>query len=258
MSLLETQSWLRAEIAGRGDRPPPAIYGGRAPHDRLAIYRRNYAVSLLRALMAKFPATHWLLGDATFQAVAAAYVAAHPPRRPALAEYAADFPAFLAAAEEIAAVPYAADLATLDRSLAEVAIAADGPPLAIAALASLAPERLPDLRLRLMTGLRYAALAWPVDDLVRLFLAETRPERLEFEPQAVALEVQGARGVYRIDRLAAGPFAFRRALADGATLGAAAEAAFGADGAFDPGAALQALFADGLVAGLIAAEGEAS
>jgi hypothetical protein len=89
LSLADTQAWLRCEISGgRPARLAPSLFGGRAPSSRLAIYRRNYEVSLLRALMAKFPATHWLLGDGIFAPVARDFAFAHPPRKPSLAEYA--------------------------------------------------------------------------------------------------------------------------------------------------------------------------
>lgn len=256
-ALAETQDWLRAAIGGSAAAaPPPGLYGGRAPQARLAIYRRNHAVSLLRALLAKFPATHWLLGDALFREAAGDFVRAHPPQSPSLAEYADGFPAFLAAHPALAAIPYAGDLATLDWHLGLVAVAADPPPVAIAALAALAAERLPDVRLRLMPGLRRAELAWPADDLLRLFLAEAAPDRIDFHPGRIFVELRGSRGAYSVGRLGEAEHRFQAALADGSSLGAAAEAALAGAADFDPGAAVAAAFDRGLVAAVIHPAGE--
>ena len=251
-SLADTQSWLRGEIAGPNSaRPAPTLFGGRAPAARLVIYRRNYEASLRRALMAKFPATHWLLGDAIFARVAGDFASAHPPRKPSLAEYADDLPEFLGNHPAAAAVPYAASVALLDWHVGQVAVAADPPALPLSILASLPADSLPDLRLRLATGLRLLALSWPADDLLKLFLAESRPETLEFAPQSVWVEIRGSRGAFTIARQNAGTYRFRTMLAAHSSLGEAAQAAAADDPRFDPGAALGALFGDGVVVAVI-------
>jgi hypothetical protein len=40
----------------------PILVGGREPEKHLAIHQRNYETSLVDALLAKFPATGWLIG----------------------------------------------------------------------------------------------------------------------------------------------------------------------------------------------------
>ena len=88
---------------------------------------------------------------------------------------------------------------------------------------------------------------WPVDDLVKLHLDGNAPERLDFAPNRIFLEVRGARGAFSMRRLDEATFALRKTLADGAPLATALAAAPG-EAAFDPGAALASLFADGIVA----------
>ena len=46
---------------------------------RLEIYRRQYWLRVLGALADDFPALRWLLGPATFAALAERYLIAHPP-----------------------------------------------------------------------------------------------------------------------------------------------------------------------------------
>ncbi len=79
------------------------------------------------------------------------------------------------------------------------------------------------------------------------------------QPAPVWLQVRGARGSFRIDRLDPATFAFRSAIARGLPLGAAAEQALDIDPAFDPGGALTALLADGLAVSVtLTSEGEPS
>jgi hypothetical protein len=104
-----------------------------------------------------------------------------------------------------------------------------------------------DLTLALQPGLVHLHAPWPTDELMKLYLSDRAPESYVLEPGAIWLEVTGARGEFRIDRLERAEFAFRRALAARVSVGTAAELALDADPAFDPGRALTRLFAAGLV-----------
>jgi hypothetical protein len=68
----------------------------------------------------------------------------------------------------------------------------------------------------------------------------------------VAFELKGARGSFNIKRIGPGNFAFRSAIADGKSIGAAAESAFEADSDFDPGRALATLVSENLVTAVVA------
>jgi hypothetical protein len=139
--------------------------------------------------------------------------------------------------------------------LAEVAAAIELPAAPIASLAAFEATPLEALRLRLQPGLAYASYDWPVDDLVRLYLDGNPPDTLHFEPARVLLEVRGARGAFVMGRIDHLTLAFRQVLAGGGPVAdaiAAAEAV--ADGAFDAGLAVAALFSERLVIGIDAAE----
>jgi hypothetical protein len=248
LPLAEVQSHVRdALVAGDTARVMPLLVGGRAPHKRLAVHQRHYQASLVSALLTRFPATAWLMGDETIGAAAHAYVRAHPPAAPCIAEFGATFPDFIAAAPGAAQVPYLRDFAVLEWHLGHAAVAVEYAAMALQSLAGYPQDALADLVLRLQPGMYYFAVGWPVDDLIRLHLEDRAPERYGMEPAEIWLEIRGARGAFQMTRRDAGSYLFRRALQAGQPIGAAAEAAIDADAAFDPGRALAAVMREGLV-----------
>jgi hypothetical protein len=80
-----------------------------------------------------------------------------------------------------------------------------------------------------------------------IYLSDSVPDTYALHSSPQCLEVRGARGSLRIDRLGPPAFAFRNALRDGQTLGAAAETALDSDRTFDAGRALVVLVAAGMV-----------
>ena len=247
-SLAEFQADMRgAVVDGEMSRLATTLVGGRDPARRLAIHQRHYEASLMRALVDKFPATVWLVGSEFVTEAARLFVHRSPPVAPCIAEYGIGFPGFLAGCPGAERVPAVQWVAELDWHLGHAALALEHAPITIEAAASIDPERLPDCMLRAQPGLRYLTAPWPADDLVNLFLSEAAPRQYALEPEGVSLEIRGARGAFAITRLDAGPFAFRQMIADGASIGSAAEQAAAADPAFDAGAALAAMLAAGLI-----------
>ena len=173
--------------------------------------------------------------------------AQYPPAAPCIAEYGETFPDFIAAAPGAARVPYLRDFAVLEWHLGHAAVAVEYAAVALHALAAYPQDALADLTLRLQPGVYYLTAGWPVDDLIRLHLEDRASERYGMEPAEIWLEIRGARGAFRMARLDAGTYLFRRALQAGHSIGAAAEAALDADAAFDPGQALAAVMGEGLV-----------
>lgn len=225
----------------------PLLSGGRDPQARLAIHRCHYQASLTRALLDKFPAVSWLAGERFATAAAQAFTRDHPPSAPCIAEYGADYPAFLPSRAGAERLPYLRAFAELEWHLGQVSIAVDREPLTIESLASIDAGELPDRRLTLQGGLRYCAAAWPIDDLIKQYLSGAAPERYAFSPADVHLEIRGSRGEFRIERLAEAELMFGSAIASGATIGTAAERALDINATFDPGQALLRLVSAGLV-----------
>lgn len=246
-SLAELQLQMRCAVTGDNDGVVSLLAGSRDPAKRLAIHRRHYETSLVDALVQRFPATAWLIGTTLLADVALAFARSHPPAEPCIAEYGQDFPRFLSAQAGTSTLPYLEGFSELEWHIGRVAVAVDAPPLQAAALSSFAAATLPDLTLTLQPGVRYLAPAWPVDELIRLFLSNSAPACFALDQQRIWLELRGTRGAFDFSRREPAEFSFRRAIAGGASVAVAAEAAFHADTAFDLTAAFTRMFADNLV-----------
>jgi len=246
--LAEVQSHFRNAVIDRDvAQIAPILVGGREPQKRLTIHQRNYATSLVDALLVKFPATGWLIGIPFLTEAAGRFVHEHPPQAPCIAEYGAAFPDFLSKQPGAERLLYLRDFAELEWCVGQVAIAVDALSISGEAFSNVAPEMVPDMQLTLQPGLRYLKASWPVDELMKLYLTETAPNQLELAPADVWIEVRGARGEFQLNRLDAGDFTFRKAASEGRSIGEAAELALDVDETFDPGQALAALLAGGFV-----------
>ena len=250
-TLAEIQSGVRdAVIAEHSEAIEPLLVGGQAGRKRLDIHRRHYEISLVNALVGKFPATGWLVGTPFVTEAARHYVHQQPPEAPCISEYGEGFPQFLAECPGAERVPYLREFAQLEWHVGHVAIAVNEPAVLTEELAAIPADLLPDVELTLQAGVRYLQASWPVDDLMTLYLTEAEPDRLEFEPAKVWLEVRGARGEFSIDRLAEAEFVFRKSLLDRQAIAGAAECAFPVNPAFDPGVALAKVITCGLITGI--------
>ena len=108
----------------------------------------------------------------------------------------------------------------------------------------------PTRELVLQPSVHYLHLGWGLDRLISLYLTDSEPESYALDVNDTWLELRGVRGDLRMNRLTRGEFTFRAALLAGTALGDAAIAAIEMDPGFDPGAALMALFSEGLVAAI--------
>src|SRR5262245_56434113 len=99
MRLADLQSaYRRYLLTGDGTTLAPAIVvDAFDAAERLSIYRNNFLISLGEALKANFPVTLQLVGSGFFEQAARRFVLAHPPRRPCVFEYGAEFPDYLRA-----------------------------------------------------------------------------------------------------------------------------------------------------------------
>lgn len=246
-SLAELQAGVaRTLIAGDGELLGPLV-GGAEPRKRLEIHRRHYVASLTAALRDKFPACAWLAGSARLDAAAQAYVHAHPPQQPCIAEYGADFPRFLAAQDRTGDLPYLESFAALEWAVGRASIAVDYAPVSWREITRIGPERLIDATLALQPGLRYLRSAWRVDELMTTYLRGAEPERFVLAESDAFIEVCGARGTVHLTQLDGATFVFRADLATGRSIGDAAGRALERDPTFDSGAALRLLVQADLV-----------
>ena len=211
------------------------------PAKRFHIYRNNVHASLIGVVRARFPVVERLVGEEFFRAMARIFVEAHPPLSPALFEYGGDFISFLEGFEPARELPYLPDVARLEwlRNLAYHA--PDAEPLGPAALASVAPEDLPGLRLALHPSAQLFASDYPA---VSIWEANAREGETGLLGEGLgaeaALILRPHLEVLAL-RLGAGGHAFAAALGAAAPLAEAADAAACADDAFSLPEALGAL-----------------
>jgi hypothetical protein len=222
---------------------------------RLAVYRANGRANYRNALAATYPVVKRLTGAAFFNAAVDAFVAAHPPVTGDLNVYGERLAGFLERYPPAASLPYLPDVARLEWAIDESTRAADTPrvPAAVlAALPTVAAERVAGVRLALAASCRLIVSAYPI---LRIWRAN-QPDRAGDEP--IALDEGGVALLLRRDvngvameSLGAGELAWLAALAERATFGEAIDRALAVDAAFDLGAALRAHIAAGAIAAVI-------
>jgi hypothetical protein len=237
-----------ALVFGRAPAADSILVGGRDPARRLAIHQRHYRTTLVSSLVARFPATVWLVGSEFVAEAAEAFVTTHPPSTPCIVEYGDGFPAFLDLRPTARSVPYLEQFATLEWHVARVSLAVDHPPLPIERFQALGPDALASASLALQPGVYYQRADWSIDELLSCYLSDVAPEQFALTPGAAWIEVRGARGALQLKRLARGTFSFRSALASGASMADAVAGAAAQDSSFDATRAFIELISSGLVA----------
>src|SRR5215203_5414097 len=115
LTLPDLQAAFAAHITGRdrADLAATVMGDSISAEARLRVYRHHVSHSLGSALAATLPTVQALVGEEFFRTMASCFVARGLPTQPVLAEYGADFPAFVAAHEPARALPYLADIARL-------------------------------------------------------------------------------------------------------------------------------------------------
>ncbi len=133
------------------------------PLERVDIYANMYFYRLHDALKEDFAAVCVILGPDRFHNLITDYLIAHPPSHYSLRYAGAQLPGFLqhyAAGQDW---PYLADVAALEWAILDAFDAPDVAVLSAEALASVPPDRWPNLRLRVSPSLRLLDLSWPAD-----------------------------------------------------------------------------------------------
>lgn len=108
---------------------------------RFNVYRNNVAVSLSDALEASFPVVRKLVGADFFRAMAGVALRQNPPQSPLMAEFGAEFPAFLETFPPVATLPYLADVASIENAMRRSYHAADATAFDAADLQSMTPDQ---------------------------------------------------------------------------------------------------------------------
>jgi hypothetical protein len=170
-----------------------------------------------------------LVGDEFFSAMAHAFATAEMPRSPLMLYYGEAFPAFIEGFAPAAPLPYLPDLARIEMARGLAFHAADAAPLSPAAFAALPSDRLAGLRFRLHPSLFVLASSYPVHSIWQI---NQDPDR--FRPVPVfareGVLVVRPRLRVKVHCVTHEIVDFIRALAAGATLGEAIDAAAAAEG----------------------------
>ena len=215
---------------------------GKPTKRRFDVYRNNVTVALVEALQTAFPVLVKLLGQQNFDRLAALHARAHPPRSPLMMHYGADMPAFLEAFEPLAHLGYLPDVARLELALRRSYHAADAAALDPARLAEMPPDDLMTCTLAFAPAVELIPSTWPLFDIWRYNTVEgaTKPgtaaqsvliTRPRFDPEPHPVTQAEA--------------AWLRAIADGANLSTAQDAAAGHDPDFDLSPLLTLLIGQG-------------
>lgn len=206
---------------------------------RLQVYRNNTFSSLTAALKDNFPVVCQLVDERFFAYAAHAFVSAHPPQAPRLAEYGAGFPEFLAGFEPARHLTYLPDVARLEWAVDVAYHADDAPKLEPARIASLPQERYPELMFVAHPSCRLIASDYPVDRIWQAHQKEGGPdERIDLSAGGSRLLVDRHDQDIRMLALDAPAFSFLQALFSGCPLQAAYERAAALSADFDLIAAL--------------------
>ena len=151
---------------------------------RLGIYGGAYGSRLAEALASNFPALAKLLGEADFQALAAAYVRAHESPYFSIRYYGDHLGEFLASDAQYSGAPVLAELARWEWTLGRAFDAADAVPVTHAVLAGVRPEQWAQLRFGWHPSVQRLQLHWNAPQIWQAATDESAPPEVSFAKQA--------------------------------------------------------------------------
>lgn len=221
---------------------------GLTPDARLGIYRNIVFNNLTATLATDYPVIKRLVGNDFFDGMAARYIREEPSRSGNLQNFGARFPEFLVCVPEAASLPYLADVARLEWARQEGLLAGSAMPLDPAQLAHVAEDQQATLSLELHPSVRLLESSYPVLD-IWLFCQDPQDGHLNLNGpgQRVMLWRDGNQIAMRV--IDAGMYALLSAMQHNVSLVSAHQPAIAANPDFDLNAALQILFADGVITG---------
>jgi len=223
--------------------------------ERIAIYRDTIHANYRKALSATYPVVKRLVGAPFFHAAVDAYAVTIPSTCGDLNVYGDRFGEFVARYSPATDLPYLPDVARLEWAIDEAHRAPDAPraPEAVLVALSVAPsDRLTALCLRLEPSCRLTASPYPI---LRIWQTNQPDfagnDRVALDEGGDVLLIRRDAHGISVERLPLGDHAWLVALAAGASLGAAIEAAQDADATFDLGAALRAHVLAGTISAVV-------
>lgn len=176
--LLEQQRALSRWVREPGSAAPALL----KPQGRPEIYQNAYRARLMAALSDNYTVLQRAMGNEGFEALAQAYLAAHPSRQASIRWFGEGLAGFMADHEDLVPHPALADFARMDWALRGAFDAADAAVLGMQDLSELAPDQWPALRFRLHPSVQRVALAWAIEAAWHV-LRDFDPETGEDAPE---------------------------------------------------------------------------
>ena len=237
--------------AGQGAAPPPS-FAGEAALERFSLYRGNLAATWRRTLAHAYPVVLALVGEDFFAGLARAYGRQYRSDSADLNQFGARFGDFLAAFPPVDALPYLPDMARLEWALHLAHYAPDAQGVPREALATLSPEQLEARRFALHPACALLASGWQVHALWQAHQEGEGqgvfPQQLQVASHALVCRPRWKAQALALDEAA---HAALLALQQGQTFGAALDAAFERDEAFDLGGHLRQWLAHAVLADML-------
>nr|WP_316642461.1 DNA-binding domain-containing protein [uncultured Roseateles sp.] len=158
-SLLQQQQALSRWVCEPGAAAPSLL----KPQGRPGIYQHAYRARLIAALSDNYTVLQRALGDEGFEALALAYIAAHPSRQASIRWFGDRLADFMLTRDDLVPHPALVDFARMDWALRGAFDAADVPALSLQDLSALAPDEWLTLSFRLQPSVLRLALDWAIE-----------------------------------------------------------------------------------------------
>jgi len=191
------------------------------PTAQLEIYREQFWLRHVDALVEDFATIHQVLGHDAFNTLVERYLDAHPPTDFSLRDLGAKFPAFVETHEAYRDDPLLADCARLEWAFVDAFDAADVPPLDPSSIAAIPEDAWPSARLSFHPSVHRVSLSHPAHE----YRAAVRKGEDPARPALRRVCVVVYRGPETLLYIEVEPLAFEllERLAAGESLGTACE-----------------------------------
>lgn len=178
--LMQQQRGLHAAMVGA--EAPAGLLRDPVGHEPLLrIYQNAYRARLVAALRDNHGVLPRAMGDEAFDALAEAYLRAHPSRQPSIRWFGHRLAEFMAAHPELVPHPAFVDLARMEWALRAAFDAADATPMTPAELAALPVDDWPQRVLRFHPSVQVLVLDWQVEPAWRALQGDDEPALAEPE-----------------------------------------------------------------------------
>ena len=168
------------------------------------------------------PVVQRLVGEDFFRVMAADFALHNLPPSPVLINYGADFPDFVANFEPAASLAYLPDVARLESAHWQAYHAADDEPLTVSAFQAVAPDKLAETRISLISACHIVSSPHPIVSIWQTNAQDAEVTAVDLSVAEDALVARPGLSV-EVRKLPSGSARFLLLLSQGTRLGEAAE-----------------------------------